>query len=534
MGCNSSISGADMVNQNSYHTQNHVRFGGLQHEEQQGNFHADYVLQRKVSQGGYAQVHLACKLEKNQKANSRGGFFGPANSLGSEGVEKQPSLANFAPNRSVKIVDLRMKPKNIGRLAQNEVEIWKTLGKHNHIVQLKNIKHELGMCFFIMEMCSASLLHYLSSMPVVDERTLGETFTQMLLGIEFLHKSNIVHRDIKPDHFVVGGDTSGVIKLCDFALATVHDKQLAGECGTALFMAPEMVLHRSYDMKVDIWSFGVIVYALLFGRFPYDVDGKDSSEVKQTIASTREPPSFRTVVPISQSALAFTMSLLFRDPVQRPSASEALKKKFVIDVTNQNHELDNDLPNLNHQLHQVKQLRAFQNRDVHHKSEIDDMLNRQQLFVHGLPLPGMKQQSIAVQGLGSSSEKHHASTKRNSLNYAKEVEAEKFGFALGEKVECSKVAKGISTGAIGQVVGFTESSVHVDFPGCTQRKFKPSQLLKEVEGRGSTRNDKKRRSLDFAEQDSLDSLFSKQTSLPSSLDSASSTETCDSDSDCSI
>jgi serine/threonine protein kinase len=514
---------------------------GLQQEEQQGNFHSHYVLQTKISQGGFSQVHLACKLEKNKISkksssgeSSKGSMFTTTKSLSSDRSDKskQASLADFIPNRSVKIVDLRMKPKNIGKLAQNEVAIWKTLGKHNHIVRLMNVKHEFGMSFLIMEMCSTSLLHYLSSMPVVDERTLGESFAQMLLGIEFLHKSNIVHRDIKPDHFAVGGENACTIKLHDFALATVHDKKLSGECGTALFMAPEMVLHHTYDMKVDIWSFGVIVYALLFGRFPYDVDGKDSDEVKQTIASAEDAPSFRTVVPISPTALAFTMSLLCRNPLERPSATAALEQKFMIDITTQNHEVDDDLPSLNHQLHQVKQLRAFQNRDLHHKSEIDDMLNRQQLFVHGLPLPGMKQQSIVAQKFPSSNETHHASSKRNAFDCSKESETEKFGFALGEKVKCAEVVKGISAGAVGQIIGFTESRegeslVKVDFPGCAKKKLKPTQLLKEVDERGSIRNFEKSPSMDFSKQDSMESVFSKETSLASSLDGTSSLETCD-------
>jgi serine/threonine protein kinase len=350
----------------------------------------------------------------------------------------------------------------------------------------------------------------------------------MLLGIEFLHKSNVVHRDIKPDHFVVGGDTGCKIKLCDFALATVHDHQLTGECGTALFMAPEMVLHRAYDAKVDIWSFGVIVYALLFGRFPYDVGDKDSSEVKQTIASAKSAPSLRTVVPISPTTLEFTTSLLCRDPVQRPSASKALKQKFVVDVVTQNHEVGNDLPNLNHQLHQVKQMRAFQNKDLHHKSEIDDILNRQQLFIHGLPLPGMKDQCIAVQRFGSSrssEEHHHNSTKRNSFNSSDE-EAEKFGFALGEKVKCTEAANGISTGSVGQVIGFTEFLVNVDFPGCTRKKLKPSQLRKVIDGRSSGRKSKAPSpASSLSKEESLTSLVStKSGSSCSSVASSTSSE----------
>jgi serine/threonine protein kinase len=519
-----------MVNQSSFQSQNQVRFGSISDTELHGNFHKNYFLHRKVSQGGYQQVHLACKLDEVRKSSSQA-------SHSSQLSGSQPSLATFTPNRSVKIVDTRMKPKNIAKLAQNEVEIWKNLGKHNHIVRLMNTKHEFGMCFFIMEMCSTSLLHYLSSMPDVDERSLGESFAQMLLGIEFLHKSNVVHRDVKPDHFVVGGDHGKTIKLHDFALATVHDHQMTGECGTALFMAPEMVLHCAYDTKVDVWAFGVIVYALLFGRFPYDVDGKDSSGVKQAIACATASPSFKTAVPISPSALEFTKALLCRDPLQRTSASAALRKKFVVDVITQNHEVDKDLPDLRDQLHQVKQLRAFQNRDLEHKSEIDDILNRQQLFVHGLPLPGMKQHSIVVQKLGSStsSEEHHKSLKRNSFSNCEE--SEKFGFALGETVKFAAVANDISKGAVGKVVGFGGSHVHVEFPGCTRKKFRPSQLKGCGDGRGSIRNSiDLSPSSNLSRQDSFDRSSSSSstpessqtsTQLNSSGGSSTSIETCD-------
>jgi serine/threonine protein kinase len=382
-----------------------------------------------------------------------------------------------------------------------------------------------------MEMCSASLLHYLASIPVADERKLGECFAQMLLGIEFLHKSNIVHRDVKPDHFVVGGDTGDTIKICDFTLSTFHDQQLTCECGTALFMAPEMVLHRAYDMKVDIWSFGVIVYALLLGRFPYDVDEKDSVEVKQAIASMKDAPSFRTVVPISPTAKAFTKSLLCRDPLQRPSASTVLKSKFMVDIIRRNHKVGNDLPSLKHQLHQVKQLRAFQNKDLHHKSEIDDMLNQQQLSIHGLPLLGTKQESSPFGHRSTGTlEEHQKSTKRNSFSNTEE--AEKFGFVLGEKVKCAEVVNGIrAIGAVGQVIGFTEFLVHVDFPGCSRSKFKPSRLLK-VSDKGDSDSNSNNSSSNVSKQATL---ISTQTgSTRSSLNSLTSNESCDARSECSI
>jgi calcium/calmodulin-dependent protein kinase (CaM kinase) II len=466
--------------------------------------------------------------------SSMGSFFSNS-SLGTKSFEKQPSLANFVPNRSVKIVDLRMKPKNIARLTQHEAEMWKNIGKHNHVVQLINVRAEFGMCFFIMEMCSASLLHYLSSVPLVDERKLGETFAQMLLGIEFLHRSKIAHRDIKPDHFVVGGDSGHTIKLGDFALATFQDEMLTGECGTALYMAPEMVLHRGYDLKVDVWSFGVIVYALLLGHFPYDVDEKDSEGVKQTIASAKDAPSFKAGIPITPTASSFAKSLLCRNPKQRPSANAALKSIFMIDIITQSHEVHNDLPNLKAQLHHVKKLRAFQNKDLVDKSEIDDILNRQQLFVHGLPLPGMKEQSIVVQKLGTSRglEEHHKSKKRNS--FLNSEDSEKLGFVLGEKVKCIEATSGIVKGQVGHVVGFSDCHVHVEFAGTAPKKLKPSQLKVMVARKCSSRNSNFSSHLSkMSKSDSLASLVSTQVGSPSTGSPANSVTDDEDDSSTSL
>jgi hypothetical protein len=263
------------------------------------------------------------------------------------------------------------------------------------------------------------------------------------------------------------------------------------------------------------------------------VDEKDSAEVKRTIASTKDAPSFRTAVPISPTALAFTKSLLCRDPIKRPSASIALKNKFMIDVVTQSHEVNKDLPNLHDQLHQVKHLRAFQNKDLRDKSEIDDMLNQQQFLVHGIPLPSMKQQSIVVQRLGSNRgpEEHQKSKKRNTVLASEDKE--QLGFALGEKVKCARAANGITIGTVGEVVGFTEFHVNVEFPGATRRKFKPSQLLKAIDGRGSNRNSNNWSPLS-AKDDTLPSSLSMQTgSPPRSIDSSTS-RICDTDSEGSV
>merc|ERR1719502_912890 len=103
-------------------------------------------------------------------------------------------------------------------------------------------------------------------MPEVNERTLGKMFAQMLMGISHCHSVSVVHRDVKPDNFLV---SQGVVKLCDFGLSAIIPSggknmgKVGGIYGTAPFMCPEMLATDWYDEKADVWSFAVIVYAFL-------------------------------------------------------------------------------------------------------------------------------------------------------------------------------------------------------------------------------------------------------------------------------
>merc|ERR1719353_856031 len=146
-----------------------------------------------------------------------------------------------------------------------------------------------------MEKCASGLLQALEKMPEINERGLGTVFAQMLLGISHCHGAKVVHRDVKPDNFLVGGEGGQTIKLGDFGLSAIMPKQgkLPGVFGTAPFMCPEMLVGRWYDEKADVWSFAVIVYVLLFGLFPYMPKQQSSKAMKQAIIEGGStPPSF--------------------------------------------------------------------------------------------------------------------------------------------------------------------------------------------------------------------------------------------------
>ena len=90
-------------------------------------------------------------------------------------------------------------------------------------------------------------------------------------GVEYLHRLKIVHRDLKPENLLL--DNFKNIKIVDFGLSNTYKKNelLKTACGSPCYAAPEMIAGKKYEsIKVDIWSCGVILYALLCGSLPFE------------------------------------------------------------------------------------------------------------------------------------------------------------------------------------------------------------------------------------------------------------------------
>lgn len=104
----------------------------------------------------------------------------------------------------------------------------------------------------------------------IDEDVIAYICREILLGLDFMHKKNKVHRDLKSDNILVNKE--GDIKIADFGFATQltaerqHRKSVVG---TPAWMAPELILKKDYDEKVDIWSVGIIALELADGEPPY-------------------------------------------------------------------------------------------------------------------------------------------------------------------------------------------------------------------------------------------------------------------------
>lgn len=93
--------------------------------------------------------------------------------------------------------------------------------------------------------------------------------TQILNAMLYLSENRIIHRDLKPQNILIKDNH---IKICDFGFAkklSASTNFLQSMKGTPLYLAPEIVKEIKYTEKVDIWSFGCIIYELFTGKTPY-------------------------------------------------------------------------------------------------------------------------------------------------------------------------------------------------------------------------------------------------------------------------
>ncbi|CAL8301334.1 unnamed protein product [Lota lota] len=147
---------------------------------------------------------------------------------------------------------------------------------------------------------------------------------QILEGMQYVHKQNIVHLDLKPENIVCVDSTDIQVKIIDFGLASKLEpgKELKVMHGTPEFMAPEVVNYEPVGLETDMWSIGVICFILLSGESPFQGDNVPETHALVTAAHYEfDQESFED---ISDEARDFISSLLQKDLRNRLSCDQAL------------------------------------------------------------------------------------------------------------------------------------------------------------------------------------------------------------------
>ncbi len=192
---------------------------------------------------------------------------------------------------------------------------------HDHEYVVKYLEHGKirGSLYCLMEYVeSSNLKQLLARSDATLQENLGNILIDMAVALEHVHDSGFMHLDFKPENVLVTRNAN--VRLVDFDLARPRPEKPVKQSknpGTPAYMAPEQLLRRAYDHRVDIFAYGVSAYELLAGQKPFEGDTPDEICRKQLnrMADFRPPRELNPDIPASLEKII--LRCLEQDPEKR-------------------------------------------------------------------------------------------------------------------------------------------------------------------------------------------------------------------------
>jgi len=271
----------------------------------------NYQIGKTVGCGGFCKVKLATHIPTGEQVAIK--IFDKQALIEEDGEE---SLAKLLEENNV-----------LGRM------------RNDHVVQLYEVIDTADIMYIVMEYASGGeLFDYIIAHGHLEEYEACSILHQILHSLEYVHRHNVVHRDLKPENLLL--DKERMIKLIDFGLADEmkDGRRLEGleHGGSPSYLAPEVIIDDEdvpIDYAVDIWSLGVVLYALLAGALPFsgetveDEDGcpeEDLNSLFQAIVTGEYTvPDF-----VSEDAKELLDGMLTADPTERLTAPQIRETRW--------------------------------------------------------------------------------------------------------------------------------------------------------------------------------------------------------------
>ena len=249
----------------------------------------DYILKQTIGEGSFSKVKLAVHKPSNNTV-------------------------------AIKIISKQNLSKNDRLRTEREISILSSLN-HPHIIHVIEIIQTDSFYYIVMEYCpEGELFSYIVNRKRLSEEEASFLFFQIVNAVEYIHSKSISHRDLKPENILLLSNRS--IKVIDFGLSNYFDNKtaLATPCGSPCYAAPEMLKNKLYDgRKVDIWSIGIILYAMVCGYLPFD--DKNTQRLYQKVMKSQVTYTKN----ISSNAKNIINQMLVKDPKKRITI-EGIKK----------------------------------------------------------------------------------------------------------------------------------------------------------------------------------------------------------------
>ena len=205
-----------------------------------------------------------------------------------------------------------------------EIEIMYILN-NPHCLRLKNHFEDDNNFYLVMPLASKGQLYrVLKKFRKFDERTAAQILRETISALQYLHSFNppIIHRDIKPENLLL--NEGGRVLLADYGWSNfnVEGDVRKTFCGTPEYIAPEMLMKKGHDTRVDIWSIGILMFELLSGYSPFVA--KSNQELYQNIRRLKiQWP--KDMPPLAKNLISKILKL---NPLDRPSFEEILNHQW--------------------------------------------------------------------------------------------------------------------------------------------------------------------------------------------------------------
>lgn len=259
-----------------------------------------YIRGRFLGKGGFAKVYLCTSLDTQK-------------------------------NYAVKIVPKANLVKSRARQKlQAEIKIHRIL-KNKRICEFKHFFEDRKNCYILLELCpNQTLNELLKRRKRLTELEVMYFMNQLIHGVQYIHRSNVIHRDLKLGNLFL--DKNMGIKIGDLGLAVKLGKASEKRttiCGTPNYIAPEVIDclnggQRGHSFEVDVWAIGVIMFASLVGKPPYEA--RDVKSTYKRILNNEY--SFPSKLSISRQAKDLITGMLQSNPEHRPSLDQVASHSF--------------------------------------------------------------------------------------------------------------------------------------------------------------------------------------------------------------
>jgi calcium-dependent protein kinase len=260
---------------------------------------------------------------------------------------------------------------------KQEIEICLKTNDNEFIIKCYDVFEDINCIHFIFELVEGGdLFDYLISCPnhQIPESRAQEFFYQILDALQYLHDQHIVHRDIKPENFLICHEGSKIkLKLIDFGFATIlpEGEKLNDAVGSLQYVAPEMINQNpSYDLKVDMWAAGVVLYNMITGKQPFFSKlEQDFMELVLNHEPFYDPNLFKNM-----HCRTLCMGLLTKNPGERFSAAQAKMSIWIQSYMSKDLEPTRVDVRFNPNAENIKNIMDLLNQQSNVKTEIWNLL----------------------------------------------------------------------------------------------------------------------------------------------------------------